>query len=271
MGDEGLMKVFWKNLIVRCTVGSVVGILAIVLLCNSLVVVGAGVRGIVLTWGKVGSVWGEGLHFKSPIGQSVVKMSVKTLKAEMEAAAASKDLQQTDSKIALNYHIIPEKAGVIYQTIGVGIEEVIIHPAAQEIIKSVTAKYNAVELVTMRETIKAEIQELLRVKLLSYNVVVDNFSIVNFSFSQQFEAAIEAKQEAEQNALKAQRDLERIKIEAEQKVASAQAEAASLKMQKEQVTPAVLQLRWIEKWDGKLPEVQSGGGGMPMMFNLGQK
>ena len=242
-------------------------VLVLITTCNSVVVVGAGTRGVVLTWGKVGAVWNEGLHIKAPIAQSVINMSVKTLKTEMNAAAASKDLQQTDSKIALNYHIIPEKAGVIYQTIGTGIEEVIIHPAAQEIIKSVTAKYNAVELVTMREKIKAEIQDMLREKLLTYNVVVDNFSIVNFSFSKQFEAAIEAKQEAEQNALKAQRDLERIKIEAEQKIASAQAEAASLKMQKEQVTPAVLQLRWIEKWDGKLPQVQSGSG-MMNMINL---
>jgi regulator of protease activity HflC (stomatin/prohibitin superfamily) len=122
----------------------------------------------------------------------------------------------------------------------------------------------------MREKVKGEIQESLRNKLLSYNLVVDNYNIVNFSFSQQFEQAIESKQTAEQNALKAQRDLERIKIEATQKVATAQAEAQALGMQRQQVTPEVLQLRWIEKWDGHLPTVQAGNGMIPMI-NLNTK
>ncbi len=238
----------------------------IIVLSMLVVIVGPGQRGIVLTWGKVGAVWSEGIHFKIPFMQTVAKMSVQIQKTEADALAASKDLQQTDSKIVLNYHIIPEKVNVVYQSIGISYDEVIIHPSIQEIVKAVTAKYNAVELITMREKIRAEIQDLLKDKLFSYNIVVDNFSIVNFKFSDQFEAAIEAKQTAEQNAFKAQRDLERIKIEAEQKVASAQAEAASLKMQKEQVTPAVLQLRWIEKWDGHLPQVSSGN--IPMI-NIG--
>jgi regulator of protease activity HflC (stomatin/prohibitin superfamily) len=244
----------------------IVALIALILLGNSVVIVGAGQRGVVLTWGKVSNtVWGEGLHFKMPIMQSVATVSVQILKTEADAAAASKDLQQTDSKIVLNYHLIPDKVNQIYQSIGIGYEDVIIRPLIQEIVKNTTAKYNAVELITQRETVRLEIQTGLTEKLRAYNMIVDNFNIVHFSFSQQFEAAIEQKQTAEQNALKANRDLERIKIEAEQKIATAQAEAASLKMQKEQVTPAVLQLRWIEKWDGKLPEVQAGNGMIPMI------
>jgi regulator of protease activity HflC (stomatin/prohibitin superfamily) len=101
--------------------------------------------------------------------------------------------------------------------------------------------------------------------LSSYAILVDDFSIVNFKFSQVFEQAIEAKQTAEQLALKAQRDLERIKIEADQKVASARAEAEALRLQKENVTPQLIKLRQIEasikaieKWDGHLPKINSG-------------
>lgn len=253
--------------------GAAAGILlfAIIFFANSIVIVGPGKRGIVTTWGKVGIVWNEGIHFKVPIMQGIIQMSVRMLKTEAHAGAASKDLQQTDSKIALNYHVIPEKVNIVYQSIGKSYDEVIINPTIQEVVKAATAKYNAVELITMREKIRAEIQETLRVKLFVYNIIVDNLSIVNFSFSKQFENAIEAKQEAEQNALKAQRDLERIKIEAAQKVATAQAEAQALGMQRQQVTPEVLKLRWIEKWDGKLPQVSSGALPMFDISNLQSK
>lgn len=132
-------------------------------------------------------------------------------------------------------------------------------------VKAITARYNAVELITQREKVRDEIKGLLKSRLLNYNIVVDDFSIVNFKFSKQFEQAIEAKQTAEQFALKAQRDLERIKIEADQKMASAKAEAESLRLQKENVTPQLLKLRQIEasikaieKWDGHLPKISSG-------------
>ena len=101
--------------------------------------------------------------------------------------------------------------------------------------------------------------------MVACNIMVDDFSIVNFQFSKQFTQAIEAKQTAEQLALKAQRDLERIKIEAEQKIAQAKAEAEALRLQKENVTPQLVRLRQIEaslraieKWDGRMPKVTSG-------------
>ena len=90
-------------------------------------------------------------------------------------------------------------------------------------------------------------------------------SIVNFKFSQQFTNAIENKQTAEQLALKAQRDLDRIKIEAQQKIAQAQAEAEALRLQRQNVTSELVELRRIEamhdairKWNGVLPNVTGG-------------
>ncbi len=240
--------------------------LAVVLIMNPFVIVGAGERGVVLNFGAVQKdVLGEGIHFRIPIMQKVVKIDVKVHKSETGAEAASKDLQDIRSTIAVNYHILADKANWVYQNLGISFKERIIDPAVQEVVKAITAKYNAVELITQREKVRDEIKSLLKQRLMNYSIVVDDFSIVNFKFTQQFEQAIEAKQTAEQLALKAQRDLERIKIEADQKVASAKAEAESLRLQKENVTPQLIRLRQIEasikaieKWDGHLPKINSG-------------
>lgn len=252
-------------------VAGAIGAFILVLILNPFVIVGPGERGVVLNFGAVQpEVLGEGLHLRVPIMQTVVHMDVKVQKAQTEADAASKDLQDTHSTVALNYHIQPESANRVYQTIGLAFADRVIAPAIQEVLKGVTAKYTAMELITQREKVRNEARDLLRERLAQYHVVVDDFSIVNFSFSEQFSQAIEAKQTAEQLAFKAQRDLERIRIEAEQKIAQAKAEAEALRLQKQEVTPQLVALRQIEvqqkaieKWDGRLPNVT--GGAMPFV------
>jgi Membrane protease subunits, stomatin/prohibitin homologs len=244
----------------------VVIIFVMILILNPFVIIDAGERGVVLTFGAVGQqVLGEGLHVRIPFVQKIVKMDVRVQKAQTDAEAASKDLQDTHSTIALNYHIKPDFANWVYQNIGLQFDHRIIDPMVQEVVKAITAKYTAVELITQREKVKNEIRDLLKNRLVVYNIIVDDFAIVNFRFSQQFTQAIESKQTAEQFALRAQRDLERIKIEAQQKVAQAQAEAEALRLQKMNVTAELVKLRQIEasmkaieKWDGHLPNVTSG-------------
>lgn len=251
--------------IVKLIVGGA-GALVVFLVMNPFVIIGAGERGVVLNFGAVQpKVLDEGLHFRVPVMQRIVKIDVRVHKAQTDAEAASKDLQDTHSTIALNHHILPDKSNWVYQNLGREYKERIIDPAVQEVVKAVTARYTAVELITQREKVRAEIKELLKERLMVYHIVVDDFSIVNFKFSQQFTQAIEAKQTAEQLALKAQRDLDRIKIEAEQKVTQARAEAEALRLQKENVTPQLVRLRQIEaslkaieKWDGHMPRVTSG-------------
>lgn len=257
-GVKGLMK---------RVLPKVIGLLALLLVfflfLNPFVIIGAGERGVVLSFGAVSpTVLDEGLHLRVPIMQKIIKMDVKVQKSQTDAEAASKDLQETFSTIALNFHILPEKVNWIYQKLGADFKERIIDPAVQEVVKAVTAKYTAVEVITQRERVRSEIRELLKQRLMAYNIIVDDFSIVNFKFSNQFTQAIESKQTAEQLALKAQRDLERIKIEAEQKVTQARAEAEALRLQKENVTPGLVKLRQIEaslkgieKWDGHMPKV----------------
>ena len=234
--------------------------------------VGAGERGVVLNFGAVQeNVLGEGLHFRVPIMQQIALMDVKVQKAVTDAASASSDLQDVTSSVALNYHIIPDKANVVYQTIGVQFKERIIDPAIQEVMKAVTAQYTAEELITKRPAVSAAMQETLSKRLLAYNIGVDAFSIVTFSFSKVFTEAIEAKQTAEQLALKAKRDLDRIKIEAEQKITAATAEAESLRLQRANISTDLIELRKVEanlraidKWNGILPQV-TGSGSVPFI------
>lgn len=247
-------------------------IVIVVLFLHPWVQIGAGHRGVVLNFGAVQKeVLGEGLHFRIPIVQNIIPVDVRVQKTESEAAAASMDLQDVSSKVALNYHIVPDKANAVYQTIGVSFKERIIDPAVQEVVKAVTAKYTAEELITKRPAVSDAMKTALSDRLLAHHIAVDAFSIVGFSFSKVFMEAIEAKQTAEQLALKAKRDLQRIKIEAEQKITAAKAEAESLRIQRANISSDLIELRKVEanlkaidKWNGILPQV-TGGGAVPFI------
>ena len=247
-------------------------ILVFFLFLNPWVQVGAGERGIVLNFGAVQQkVLGEGLHFRVPMMQEVIRVDVKVQKAETDAAAASADLQDVSSTVAINYHIIPDKANIVYQSIGIHFKERIIDPAVLEVVKAVTAKYSAEELITKRPAVSDAMKLALTERLLEHNIAVDAFSIVDFSFSKIFTEAIESKQTADQHAQRAKRDLERIKIEAEQKITAARAEAESLRLQRANISPDLIELRKIEanlraidKWNGILPQV-TGAGAVPFI------
>ena len=246
-------------------------IVMVLLVSTSVVIVGPGQRGILMNFGAVQPiVWGEGLHFKIPIYQNIIPMDVRVQRVETPAAAASKDLQDVSSRIVVNYNVIPEKASELFQSIGLGYRERVIDPASQEAVKAVTARYTAAELITEREKVRSEIKETLATRMLGYNIFVVDVSIVDFQFSAQFNQSVEDKNAAEQSALKAQRDLDRIKIEAEQKITQARAEAEALRLQRQNITPELVELRRIEamqeairKWNGIMPNVT--GGALPFI------
>jgi len=247
----------------------IIGLIALFVLLtilNPFVTIDAGHRGVILNFGAVSDIiLDEGLHFRVPIMQKIVEMDVQIQKSKTQADAATKDLQDTKFVIVVNFHISPDKVNWVYQKIGVNFEDRIIGPNVEESVKAVAAKYTAEQLITKRELVSTEIQNSLKEKLLAYNIIVDDFSIVDFDFSDQFTQAIEEKQTAEQKALKAERDLQRIKIEAKQKIEQSRAEAMSLRLKRLEVTPQLIKLREIdaqvkaiEKWDGKLPAYTGG-------------
>ncbi|MDP3245265.1 MAG: prohibitin family protein [bacterium] len=242
------------------TISVVIFFLAIFTL-GSVGTIGAGERGILLQFGAVkDKVFDEGLYFKIPFVQQVVKMDVKMQKDEIPASASSKDLQVVISKVAINFHLSPSSVNKIWQEVGKDYNSRIIAPSIQEAVKAVTAKFTAEELIIKREDVKEQIKVNLAERLVKNNIIIDEINIIAFDFSNAFNDAIEAKVTAEQLKLKAERDLERIRIEAEQKVVEATGKAKAIKTEAEALNsnPKVVELRWIEKWDGKVPTYWGG-------------
>jgi len=231
-------------------------LIALILIFGTFGTVGAGERGILLQFGAVkDKVFNEGLYIKIPFIQKVVIMDVKIQKDEVPATASSKDLQIVTSRIALNYHLLPESVNRVWQEVGKNYNARIISPAIQESVKAETAKFTAEELITRREIVKEQIKSNLAERLLENFIIVDEFNIIDFDFSATFNEAIESKVKAEQLKLKADRDLERIRIEADQRIAEAQGKAQAIQIEAQalRANAQVVELRWIEKWDGKVP------------------
>ncbi len=237
--------------------------LVVFVLLNSVVIVGSGKSGVVVTLGAVrDEIMTEGIHFKIPFVQKVIEIDNRTKKIQVDASAASKDLQTVTCEVAVNYKVINSFSSSIYKNVGRDYEDIIIAPAIQESIKAVTAQFTAEELITQRQIVSDKIKEILAAKIGSYGMSVEVFNIVDFNFSAEFNAAVEAKQTAEQNALKAQQDLARIEIEAKQKVVQSQAEAESIRLIQDTLSSSPEYIDYIKwnKWDGVLPVYLGGDG-----------
>lgn len=233
-------------------------LLAVILVFSCFSIVPAGHSGVVMTFGAVkDQVLGEGLHFKTPFVQSIVSVDNRTQKIETDGTASSKDLQIVSYAVAVNYHINPKSSASLYKTVGSDYSTVIVSPAIQESIKSVTAQFTAEELITERQTVGDQIKQALSEKIGEYGITVEIFNIVNFDFTEEFNAAVEAKQTAQQNALKAEQDLARIEVEAKQKITQAEAEAQSIKLIQDALAASPDYVEYVKwsKWDGKLPTV----------------
>lgn len=241
----------------------VVVVCAAVLAGFSMHSVPAGHTGVVTRFGAVDdNGLDEGLHFVVPFVTKVIDVNNQVLKAEVASSSASRDLQTVESTVALNYRVPSKNAPSIYKNIGNDFENVVVIPAIQEAVKSVTAQYTAEELITNRQKVGDEIKETITEKIAAYGFSTESLNIVDFQFSEEFNAAIEAKQTAQQNALKAEQDLARVKIEAEQKVTQAKAEAESYRLKSQELTDELIKMEMIEKWDGQLPKVVSDSGSL---------
>lgn len=246
--------------------------LGLVMVFGGFYTIDSGEKGVLLTFGKASPVpSGEGLHFKIPIVQQVVKFDVRTQKVGADASAASKDLQTVKAQVAVNYHLVADEVVNVYSSLGTGFDERVIQPSVQEVVKAVTARFTAEELITKRPVVKEEILLLLKERLQSRNIIVEDISITNFDFSESFNVAIEQKVTAEQLKLKAVNDLERIKIEAEQaqasaigeklaSIARAEGQAQSIMIVDQQLKNSPQYVEWfkVDKWDGHLPMVTGG-------------
>jgi len=258
-------------------------IVIILVISESVVIVQAGHRGVVLYVGAVENrVLGEGVHFVIPFAEQVVQLEVRTLKYQAEATAASNDLQQVQTVIALNYHLNPADVNKVYQQLGPDYADRVIAPTIQESVKASVAKYNAEELITKRATVKDVIANTIRNSLSAKDIVVETIFITDFKFSDAFSNQVEDKVVAFQKYLTELNNLRGIQVVANQTVVQAQAQAKAniakasgesqaIKIITSQLRqdPQYLQWQAINRWNGQLPFSLGGQGAVPF-FQLPQ-
>lgn len=231
-------------------------LLAVVLMFAPFTIVGAGEVGVVTRVGAFTRTLGPGMHWLTPAVEGVTKFDVQTQKEQTDASAASADLQTVNTTVAVNFNVDPDKVGDLYVRVGENYKSKVIDPAIQEVVKAVTAKYTAEQLLTKRTDVTSDMQVALSERLAQYDIIVgaNGVSIVNFAFSDSFNQAIEAKVTAEQNALAAKNKLDQVKYEAEQTVATAQAQAEAIKIQAQAINSQggadYVALQKIKQWDG---------------------
>jgi len=257
---------------------------------QSFVRVPAGFRGVLLTWGKPeDKILGEGLNFVIPFMQSVVMMNVQVQKAESTESAATNDLQEVTTTVAVNFRLNPNAVNQIYRELRQDYVSRVIKPNIEESIKAATSQFRAEELITNRATVKATFDDVLEERLRVFDIDVVAVSLTDFQFSPAFAAAVESKVTAEQKALEAQNFLEQVKFEAQQQVIQAEAEknatiaralgeaeavvieaeaaASAIEAITGQMTPEYAQYLWLTQWDGKLPLVVGEGTGLIIDVN----
>ncbi|HYG83346.1 MAG TPA: prohibitin family protein [Verrucomicrobiae bacterium] len=230
----------------------IVLVVALALLCVR--TVDAGEVGVITRFGEVSREVQSGLALKLPWPiETIHYMDTRIQKEEQDAKAATADLQDVSATLALNYAINREEATQLYKEIGPLYQARVVTPALQESFKAATAEYTAVQLLTKRAEVKQKTLAKIKERVEPYGIRIEDVSIVNFSFSEDFSRAIEAKQVAAQEAERAKFNLERAKLDAE-----------AQNVQKQSLSPGLLQKMAIDKWDGKMPQYLGGGA----VFNI---
>lgn len=232
---------------------------------SAFTIVGPGERGVLVRLGAVQEgVMGEGLHFKIPYVDTIKIVDVTVQKTQVNVDAASNDLQDVYTEVALNYHIAPDQANSVYQTFRSQYKSTLVDPTIDEVVKASTAKFTAEELITERSAVNAEMRTRFQEKLEQYGIVVDQVSIVNFQFSEAFAAAIEDKVTAEQEALASENRLKQAEFDAQRRIAQAKGEAEAIQIQAAAVAAQggsdYVKLQFIERWNGILPTHMLGQG-----------
>lgn len=275
-----------------CFIGGIVlGIIIILISCTKTVPTGS--TGIVTTFGKVENyTLDAGVHFMAP-WKKVIEMDNRTQKESLSLSCFSSDIQEVSVVYTINYQINKENAQEIYKTIGTSYFVTIVQPKALEAIKGVFAKYNAENLVASRATLSQQIEDVLITELDGYNIEIVGTSIEDIDFTDAFTNAVEAKQVAEQNKLKAQTEQAQATLEAEAQaerqliqaqadadaaiiaanndaeIAKISADSAAYQGEKDaaimsnlgkmlQTYPELIQYYYVTGWDGDLPQTMLG-------------
>jgi regulator of protease activity HflC (stomatin/prohibitin superfamily) len=244
----------------------VIAVAAAVIAFSAFFIITPGEVAIKTRLGAIVDSYSEGLHFKLPLVESIIKFSIQIQRADIKTQAFSKDLQTMNAHLVVNHRIQKETAVSIYRNLGPSYVVNIVDPAVQEVFKAIAARYSAERIISDRNLLVEEINAEVKERLNKKEIVVTDISVVDLDFTEQFLKAVEDKQVAEQQAKMSEKLVEKAKRDAESQIAKSKGEAEALRMQREQVTPSLIELRKvdaqlkaIEKWNGVLPGYVGGG------------
>ena len=262
--------------IVKYVLLAIIVIFLIITFFNSFKTIPTGFVGVKTRFGQVqDTMLNEGLNLKVPFIEKIVLMDCRTQKTEYTMEASSKDLQKISNfKIAINYNITNDTANKLYRSVGVDYKSIIVEPAIQEAMKATVANYTAEELITKRNEVSEFALNKLSPKLQENEITLTSLNILDLSFSEEFDTAVEQKQIVEQETQKAQYELEKARVENQKKIENAQADAEVMAAQNAQITDNYLKLKeienqkaMIEKWNGQLPTTMTGSD-VSSIFNV---
>lgn len=269
--EEKAMEKIIKR-IVMCVLAAI--LLIVLYSLRPMATVPAGDTGVMTTFGRpLPTAFENGIHFRMPISQEMHLVYTGTQNKVSDVAGTSRDLQQVDAKVAVNFHVRPDAAVKVYSQFANDVWSRVMDPAIHDVVKAVSARYDATDLIQKRDQVGTEIREALIGRFGADGVDVSAVNIVDFQFSKQFNDAIEAKITAQQNALRVENEIAQTKYEAQKRVVESEAElqvaqnkakANELLGQSLQANPALVEMKKIERWDGHYPQYMMGGA-MPLI------
>ena len=273
----------------------------ILFIVSCIAVVPTGYTGILTTFGRVEDrTVSSGINFIAP-WQEVVKMDNRIQKQEFESAAFSSDLQEASYAVTINYSIDQTAARDIYKTVGTDYYSTVMFGPIQDNIKTIFAKYTAESLIGNRDILSQKVTDSVAADMNRYGINVVSIAIRDIDFTDTFTNAVEAKQVAAQNKLKAETeqaqktmeeeqtakraiiaanaeaekaiiaanaDLEVVKVQAEAALYAGEKEAEMNKRIGESLNGNVIDYYWIKQWNGQLPTTTLSGDA-DYMLNLG--
>lgn len=253
----------------------------------------SGYKGVVYSFGKATRVVDEGIYPINPFTEEVKPVEIRERKYSVVSSAGTKDLQQVQTSVAINYSLDPKNLINLVNEVGMEYEDRILLPVSQEAIKATVSKFSTDELLTKRDDVKKEALVRIQEKMTRYHILVTNVSFTDYGFSAEYNAAVERKNKAVQDAITADNVTKQIEAEGRQKttMAEAEAKASTLKFEAEAKNKLTLakaeaeairikteairnqggadyvKLQWIAQWDGKLP-VTTLGSDINTLVNL---
>ena len=264
----------------RIVAAALVIIIALIFAISCFSFVPTGHTGVITLFGKVEDhTLDSGVHFKYPFAR-VIKMDNRIQKESVELSCFSSDIQEVEVVFTLNYQISKEYAMNIYKTIGKNYFDTAVSPIITESVKTVAARYTAEDLINKRNELAMAIETDMKEKLLIFNIELVSTSIEDMDFTDAFTDAVEAKQVAAQNKLRAETEAAQRVVEAEAEaqirrvtaeaeayeiLQRAEAEAQANQKLAESITDRLIEYRYYEVWDGKLPQMVMGESTTPMV------